>query len=148
MLDIDNGSGVRSDRLKRAELISELDGSISFTILGDPASKANSRRIVKTPSGKPLVIKSEKAMLYADMFRIQCPCLKVPVSEPVKVSMTIWYASMRPDLDESLILDLMQGRIYLNDRQVVEKHISRGPSSNTPRCRINIASVSGEKIHG
>ena len=36
------------------------------------------------------------------------------------------YASRRPDLDESLILDLLQGHVYENDRQVKEKHIFWG----------------------
>ena len=40
--------------------------------------------------------------------------------------MLIYYSSRRPDLDESLILDLMQGVIYKNDRQVKQKNIYWG----------------------
>ena len=42
----------------------------SFTIEGEPASKANSRKIVLI-SGKPASIKSDKARLYAKMFNAQ-----------------------------------------------------------------------------
>ena len=46
--------------------------AISFTIFGEPASKANSRRVVKI-GGSMRVIKSEKALFYSDRFKQQCP---------------------------------------------------------------------------
>ena len=52
--------------------------------------------------------------------------------------MTIYYASRRPDLDESLVLDLLQGVTYLNDRQVKEKHIYWGLDKENPRCEISV----------
>jgi hypothetical protein len=59
--------------------------------------------------------------------------------------MTIWYASRRPDLDESVILDLMQfdkktGRnfIYVNDRQVKKKTVQWGLSPSNPRLEIEV----------
>jgi Holliday junction resolvase RusA-like endonuclease len=52
--------------------------------------------------------------------------------------MTIFYASRRPDLDESLILDCMQGRIYENDRCVKEKHIFWGLDKEDPRAEIEV----------
>jgi hypothetical protein len=39
--------------------------TLSFTILGEPASKANSRRMV-TVRGRPMLIKSQKALSYAE----------------------------------------------------------------------------------
>ena len=66
----------------------------------------------------------------------------------LKVTMFIFYASRRPDLDESLILDLMQGLIYENDRQVKEKHILWGLDPDKPRAEIiveKIPSVSPKK---
>jgi Holliday junction resolvase RusA-like endonuclease len=50
--------------------------------------------------------------------------------------MYIHYASRRPDLDESLILDLLQGVAYVNDRQVKEKHIYWGLDKENPRAEI------------
>jgi hypothetical protein len=42
--------------------------TLSFTILGEPASKANSRRMV-TVRGRPMLIKSQKALSYAEGFQ-------------------------------------------------------------------------------
>jgi Holliday junction resolvase RusA-like endonuclease len=108
---------------------------IFFTIFGEPASKANSRRLV-TRGGKPMFIKSQKALDYAGAFKLQAPDCYTPYECDVKVEMVIYYASRRPDLDESLVLDLLQGVAYLNDRQVKEKHIRWALDKDLPRCEI------------
>jgi Holliday junction resolvase RusA-like endonuclease len=110
--------------------------TLSLTIYGEPASKANSRRAVRI-GGKSMFIKSKKALSYADMFKQQAPEM-TPLEGDVSVSMTIYYASRRPDLDESLILDLLQGVTYLNDRQVKEKHIYWGLDKENPRSEIEV----------
>lgn len=112
---------------------------LSFKIFGEPASKANSRKMVYI-RGKPLFIKSEKALAYAESFKRQ---IGVPAilfdTDDVVVTIRIWYASRRPDLDESLILDLLQGVAYANDRQVKEKHIYwMGVDKSEPRCEIEV----------
>ena len=109
---------------------------IFLEIFGEPASKANSRRLVSR-GGKPLFIKSDKALNYAASFKQQCPDT-TPFSCDVCVEMTIYYASRRPDLDESLILDLLQGVTYLNDRQVKRKVIDWGLDKENPRCLIRV----------
>jgi len=113
---------------------------IFFTIFGEPASKANSRRIVRY-GGVSRMIKSAKALSYADAFKQQVSSsYHEPLVGDVSVTMTIWYASRRPDLDESLILDLLQDVAYLNDRQVKEKHIYWGGlDKENPRCEITVA---------
>lgn len=83
------------------------------------------------------VIKSEKALSYSDMFKQQCPQHEI-IECAVAVRIKIYYASRRPDLDESLILDLMQGLIYRNDRQVKEKHIFWGLDPDNPRAEIRV----------
>ena len=97
--------------------------SINMVIFGEPCSKANSRRLVKSKSGRPLFIKSKKALDYVKSFGQQCQFANPLITEDVSVTIRIYYASRRPDLDESLILDCMQGLVYKNDRQVKEKHI-------------------------
>ena len=79
----------------------------TFTIYGEPASKANSRKMVLI-KGRPAFIKSKKARDYVQMFEQQCPVMEEPTTDDVVVEMMIHYASRRPDLDESLILDCMQ----------------------------------------
>jgi hypothetical protein len=114
--------------------------NFSFTIEGEPASKANSRKIVLI-HGKPASIKSDKARLYVKMFNSQCPQLDEVMEGDLSVHMKIFYASRRPDLDESLILDLMQGFIYKNDRQVKQKHIFWGLDKERPRTIIKVSKI-------
>ena len=111
---------------------------ICLEIFGEPASKANSRRLVSRGS-KSLFIKSQKALNYVEMFKQQCPDFYHPFECDVCVEMTIYYASRRPDLDESLILDLLQGVTYLNDRQVKRKVIDWGLDKENPRCIIRVS---------
>lgn len=110
---------------------------ITFTILGEPASKSNGRRW----TGK-LLIKSKKALNYSKMFKQQCPVLDPLMDGDIRITMRIWYASRRPDLDASLIFDLMQDCIYKNDRAVKEQHLFWGLDKDNPRAEITV-----EKIH-
>lgn len=113
---------------------------ISFTVLGSPQSKANSRKAVMLGK-RPAFIKSDAARAYLANFQLQCPRLKTIITTPVAVFIEIFYSSRRPDLDESLILDAMQDRIYANDRQVQEKHILWGLDQANPRCVVRIVPI-------
>ena len=118
--------------------------STSFVVLGEPASKANSRRMVFI-GGKPRFIKSKKALDYSKSFEKQCNQLDQLIESDVEVTMTIYYKTRRPDLDESLILDLMQDRIYKNDRQVKAKHIFWGLDKENPRSEITVTPIEADK---
>jgi hypothetical protein len=129
---------------------------VEFVVYGEPASKANSRQIVtiKNKSGKdrPAVIKSKKARDYEATFSLQCPQIDPIIEADVAVSITIYYATRRPDLDESVILDGMQcktkkvgkkkiiirNNVYKNDRQVKEKHIYWALDRKNPRAEIKV----------
>lgn len=139
------------------------EGKVEFTIMGEPASKANSRELVSLPrlsikTGRmekmPALIKSEKARDYERDALLQVPPkARVRMEGPVKVTIRIFYSSNRPDLDESVILDVLQDRfapspvegeervlvqrgVYRNDRQVHEKHIYHGIDKANPRAEI------------
>jgi Holliday junction resolvase RusA-like endonuclease len=130
---------------------------VRLTILGEPASKANSRReAVNHKTGRRLIIKSQKALDWRDAALQQIPpAARVQFSAPVRVDMRIYYATERPDLDESLILDCLQdqfvkvgGRrvvsqrgIYHNDRQVREKHIYHSIDKENPRTVIKVSEI-------
>lgn len=121
--------------------------TIWFTIEGEPASKANSRRLVKIKN-RPAFIKSTKALGYEKMFKAQCPNLQDKMLEgDLWVDIKIYYASRRPDLDESVILDCMQGFIYANDRQVKEKHVYWALDREKPRAEI-VVGTEDDKITG
>ena len=130
--------------------------AIKFTVYGEPASKANSRKIVKF-GDRPAIIKSKKARSYEHDFAPQCPQLEPPITCDVRVNIYIYYASRRPDLDESVILDCMQtatklvkmpdgtkerqvlrNNVYKNDRQVKEKHIYHRLDKTNPRAEIEV----------
>lgn len=113
---------------------------LSQIIFGEPASKANSRRVVHY-GGMSRLIKSKKALTYSDVFRQQCKPLATLMTGDLRVTLHIFYASRRPDLDESLILDLMQGLIYENDRQVKERHCYWGLDPENPRSEIIIEKI-------
>ncbi|MBB3258203.1 Holliday junction resolvase RusA-like endonuclease [Paraburkholderia bannensis] len=140
---------------------------ISFVILGEPASKANSRKIVKI-AGKTRSVKSEKALGFEAMALPQIPPrARVQMTCPVSVTLRIFYASERPDLDESVVLDVMQDRyasekltpmqkacgvkakrvlvqrgVYVNDRQVREKHVYHAIDRNNPRTEVVVEPLS------
>jgi Holliday junction resolvase RusA-like endonuclease len=157
---------VKDKRRKPAPVIEPpagYTGPIEFVIYGEPASKANSREIVTmrikgTDKTRPAVIKSEKAIDYEhNALRQIPPRARLQLQCPVAVTMRIFYASERPDLDESVVLDVMQNRyakhkgtgarvliqagVYVNDRQVREKHVFHGIDSVNPRCEVRIESI-------
>lgn len=142
---------------------------ISFTILGEPASKANSRQIV-TIAGRPSSIKSKKARGYEAFATMQIPPeARVRLDGPVRVTLRIFYASERPDLDESVVLDVLQDRysrairnkasgivacprellqagVYRNDRQVREKHVFHGIDRKNPRTEVVVEPLQAQQM--
>ena len=128
-----------TDKLNNSDVITELQ-ELSLIIFGEPASKANSRRVVRY-GGMSRLIKSKKALSYSDVFLQQCPVLPVLMTGDLRIIMRIFYASRRPDLDESLILDLLQGRVYGNDRQVKERHCYWGLDPEKPRTEMIIEKI-------
>lgn len=112
--------------------------TVEFTILGETASKANSRKLVYFGK-RPAFIKSDKARAYVKDFERQCPKLSPLLEGDLSITLHIWYKSRRPDLDDSLILDCMQGFIYLNDRQVKERHVYWHLDKENPRSKISVS---------
>jgi len=114
-------------------------------IIGEPASKANSRRLVAI-GGKPRFIKSKKALNYSRDFKKQCPTRKELFEEDVFVAIKIYYASRRPDLDASLILDLLQDYVYPNDRLVKGQYIEWGLDRKNPRSFIVVTTLDNKDL--
>jgi Holliday junction resolvase RusA-like endonuclease len=110
----------------------------TLVILGEPASKANSRRIVNI-RGRMVPIKSQKALDYVTSLRSQAAAqMSTMIEGDLRVEMMIHYASRRPDLDESVILDALQGIAYANDRQVKQRMTYWGLDKDMPRAVIRI----------
>lgn len=139
---------------------------IRFTILGQACSKANSRRIV-TIGERPSVIKSKEAIAFErDALRQIPPKAKQRLEGPVRVTLRMFYASDRPDLDESIVLDVLQDRygkrdgpelgekgtrvllqagVYRNDRQVREKHVYHAIDKRNPRVEIEVEPMQAQQ---
>ena len=118
--------------------------TVSFKLYGEPASKSNSRRLVQI-GGRPRFIKSQKALSNVKAIQLQANALRLPMFEKgvnLSITMHIFYASRRPDLDESVILDALQEIVYHNDRQIKEKHIYWGLDKVEPRCEIELREIS------
>jgi len=113
---------------------------LSKIIYGEAASKANSRRLVHF-GGVSRLIKSKKALSYKDIFLRQWEPITPLLTGDLAITMHIYYASRRPDLDESLILDLMQGVVYENDRQVKERHTYWHLDPDSPRAEIEVSCI-------
>ena len=141
---------------------------IRFTILGEPASKANSRKIA-TIAGHSSLIKSEKARGFEKIALAQIPpAARQRIEGPVCATLRIFYATERPDLDESIVLDVLQDRwaaaktdkrtgiviprrmvqagVYRNDRQVREKHVFHGIDRKNPRVEIQIEPMQAQQM--
>ena len=88
-----------------------------------------------------MFIRSAAALSYKDEFLKQCPSISPPLEGELRLTARIFYSSRRPDLDESLIMDLCQGRIFLNDRQIREKHIYGSVDKTNPRAEIEIETI-------
>jgi Holliday junction resolvase RusA-like endonuclease len=135
---------------------------ICFTLLGQPFSKANSRRLVSF-GNKPANIKSQAALDYERSALAQIPnAAKQMLEGDIAVHIKIFYRTHRPDLDESLILDVLQARfaprgkdkdrvclrrgVYINDRQIKEKHIYHGIDARNPRAEIVIEPITSQGV--
>ena len=108
-----------------------------LVVYGEPASKANSRKIVRFGS-RLASIKSDKARAYAKAFLTQVEPILPLYEGELRIDLWIHYASRRPDLDESLVLDLLQGVVYANDRQVRERHVYHLLDRDRPRVEMLI----------
>lgn len=118
---------------------------VSGSIVGKVVSKANSRRA--TRSG--LFIKSADALAFEQTAWQQIPSDLTPIEGDVLFIATIYYKDRRPDLDESLVLDVLQQRknkagniffngVYVNDRQIKAKIILHALDADNPRVEFKV----------
>ena len=68
--------------------------------------------------------------------------MKNPLLEgDVFVACKVWYRTRRPDLDVSLILDLLESKVYQNDRQVRRMFLDHGIDRDDPRAEIVVLPI-------
>jgi len=148
---------------------------IAFTIRGQMVSMKNSRDIVMFGK-RPGVKKSDKALAYEKAALLQIPAeAKQMLTGPLIVTMRIYYASERPDLDGALLLDIMAAKygkskgklqkiapgqwaygegarrlerrgVYENDRQCRELHFYHFIDVANPRTEVEIETVLPQQV--
>ena len=124
------------------DCIDENEWDWSQEIKGEPASKSNSRRLIRV-KGKARVIKSEKALRYKEEFLSQVKALEDPLEGDVEFGVVVWYATRRPDLDVSLIMDLLQDAgVIKNDRQIKIIRAYHQLDKENPRVVIGLRRMS------
>src|SRR4249920_1840695 len=115
-----------------------------FDVLGQPHSKANSRRMaVDRRTGHMRSIKSKSALKFVQDCGQQIPTLPKMLDHlghEVACRFVLHYPSLRADLDPSIVLDAMQGRIYANDRCVTTIVSVRGYDKIQPRVEVEVFS--------
>ena len=116
---------------------------LSLVIHGDLASKANSRKLV-TFGGKPRFIKSDKARGWEQLALMQIPQdHRIGMTGPIRMTATIYYASRRPDLDPSLLMDVLEhAGVYKNDRAIIEQHLYKKLDPVNPRVELLLEELS------
>lgn len=115
-----------------------------FTVTGSLVSKANSRRLVSARSidgvVRPRVIKSEAALAWTEAALWQLKSQnrgRLPVTTPVHLIAEVYYSSRRPDLDVSLLMDVLQeAKVYENDRQVQKITATKRLDQGNPRVEV------------
>ena len=63
------------------------------------------------------------------------------LDQDLAIAMKIYYRTRRPDLDESLILDLLQDKVYKNDRSIKMKYVLHGLDKENPRTVLVVGPV-------
>jgi Holliday junction resolvase RusA-like endonuclease len=114
------------------------------TILGKLVSKANSRRAVpgRTKTGKTFnrYIKSESALDFEQSALWQLKKIvgnKKPLQGELALEVTVFYESRRPDLDISLLCDVLEkAGVYENDRQIHQIVATKMYDKENPRCEF------------
>lgn len=114
-----------------------MDWDVELIIDGQPVSKANSRRLIYM-RGRPLIIKSVKALAYLKSLREQVPKYEPLLTGDLEMQCKCVYANRRSDLDPSLIMDGLQGLVYSNDRQIKRMVLEWKLDKKWPRAEVKI----------
>lgn len=120
-------------------------GRVRLTILGECASKANSRKLIMV-GGHPRFVLSDKARKWSEAARRQVPIRNPLLAGPLVAWVKCYYSTERPDLDPSLVFDVLQGRVYSNDRSIREYHAYHAIDRANPRVEVVIEPMQGALV--
>lgn len=112
----------------------------SGVIHAECASKANSRKVWMVGDRK-VFAKSDKALAF---MRAKHDTNKpfAPIEGPIQLNVRCYYATRRPDLDPSMVMDWLQANnIIANDRQVVSLIAHKIIAPKAPRVEWSVIQV-------
>lgn len=114
--------------------------SVVLTIYGQCYSMKNSKIPRRNAPG---MLKHPKARQFERDFMLQVrPEHRKELGSrkrPLRATVSIFYPSLRQDLDGELVFDLLQkAHVVLNDRYIREKHIYGGVDKKNPRVEISV----------
>jgi Holliday junction resolvase RusA-like endonuclease len=119
---------------------------VNFWLSGQPPRKSNARRIFRSKSGKPMIVKSKKALAWMESALWEIPALaKLELGSklvPVSVVCQVYYKTRLPDLSIELILDLLEkGQVISNDRWVYSIEARKDFSKEYPGVYVRIKEI-------
>ena len=123
-----------------------MDWRIEETIHGSVPSKSNCYRVV-TISGHGSLAKTKALREYERSFFMQCRSRGRMIDTRFRMSVDVFFASDRPDLDNALkaVLDCLQScRVIKNDRLCAEIHARKLIDKANPRVEIELTSLLNE----
>jgi Holliday junction resolvase RusA-like endonuclease len=124
-----------------------MDDYVEIVVWDQPASKSNQRinlrtgqkcPVCKLKKGAIMSIKSKKARAFMDSAREQVAPLDELLTGELRADIAIWYRNQLSDLDESVVLDVLQGILYENDRQIRERHVYHAIDKENPHVRVRL----------
>lgn len=123
------------------------------TILGELASKSNSRQIVRFGS-RMGVRKGDDALAWVKGCLLQLGRCPTTYGGPVAMQVFAYYKDNRRDLDIALLQDCLQDKmgkakfgagIIVNDRQIKEIHAFRRIDKDRPRVEFSLRALTHYK---
>jgi hypothetical protein len=120
---------------------------VDFVVPGNLRRKDNGRQIVTNKkTGKPLVIKSEDALAYAQAFISLTPVEFKQKFGSKKLPLMLWanifYQSNRSDVSIELLKDLLQKSEVVSDDRWIKTHFVFGQvDTENPRTHIKLFQI-------
>lgn len=118
---------------------------ITLTLKGKLYSKSNSRKLVTNwKTKKPMFIKSGGALKTTEDYILQAK--EQYKGEPLKGELwlyaKIYYKDRRPDLDDSLLCDILQAAgVIENDRMIFHKELHKDFDKDNPRVEVRLETM-------
>lgn len=119
------------------------------TIFGEPAGRGGDVQRVRHPvTGQPMRVHTGAATRFREAVRRQVGVLADPMQGELKLTARIYNRDRRARMDAALLVDVLQGRVIKNARQIREMHVYHGVDRGVPRAEICVERLSAQPARG